>query len=378
MLKNILIYGLLCTLLSAEGLQEKPVSFEIFLNEAIKDSPYLHSSTLAVQQAKESGDILTRYENPSLELAYSDFSPDIGSRANGYRVSYTQPIRLWNIADAKKSLAKGMLDSAKATFSQKKAIFIRDISLAYSSYIERVKLLTLAKEELEIAKTIYDISKERYDSGTISRGLILQAKIDYETIKIATDSLALQSQQTYYQMLKFAGITRELKLQDSYSFELLKKSRDIHNPNIEILQAQHKKALSQIEIDSKPVEWINAFAEYEVEPDQNIARVGVNFPLAVFNMKSQEKRIANLQVSRVELLIDNEEKSLQIEQNRLQNERKSLKVLRLENENVLVSELELLTMFQNGYKIANINLLQLQAIKNRLISTKKNIIQIPH
>jgi len=86
MLKNIIISLLLCTFLSAE-------SFDEFLQKAIQNSPYLESSALAVKQTKEEGDVLTRYENPTLELEYSSFSPDIGSSDDGYRVSYSQPVR---------------------------------------------------------------------------------------------------------------------------------------------------------------------------------------------------------------------------------------------------------------------------------------------
>ena len=37
---------------------------------------------------------------------------------------------------------------------------------------------------------------------------------------------------------------------------------------------------------------------------------------------------------------------------------------------------ELLKMFEEGYKIANINLLELQDIKNKVIETKERLIQI--
>ena len=51
MLKNIIMSLLLCTFLSAE-------SFDEFLQKAIKNSPYMESSALAVKQTKEQGNIL--------------------------------------------------------------------------------------------------------------------------------------------------------------------------------------------------------------------------------------------------------------------------------------------------------------------------------
>jgi len=63
MLKNILLSGLFCASMHAE-------SFDIFLQKAIKNSPYLKSSALGIEQAKEEGSAITRYENPSLQLEY--------------------------------------------------------------------------------------------------------------------------------------------------------------------------------------------------------------------------------------------------------------------------------------------------------------------
>ena len=63
MLKNILLSGLFCAWLHAE-------SFDMFLQKAIENSPYLKSSALGVDQAKAEGSAITRYENPSLQLEY--------------------------------------------------------------------------------------------------------------------------------------------------------------------------------------------------------------------------------------------------------------------------------------------------------------------
>lgn len=376
MFKNILISGLLCTFLGAQSYTEKQIGFNTFLQKAIANSPYLESSGLAIKQAKERGESLTRYENPTLELEYSNFSADVGNSDSGYRVNYSQPIRLWNVGDNKSSLSKEILNSANAEYTQKKAIFISDISVAFTSYSQQKMYQNLGYEELEIAKTIYNISKGRYDLGTISRGLMIQAKIDYETVQINNESLSLSANESYYELLKLAGIREEVAFDILYTFELSGINNNENNPNLELLQSKQKQALSEAKVNSNSVEWMNLFAEYENEPDQDIARVGVNFPLAFFNTKSEEKKIATLQASRSKLLIDNTRQYLDIEMNRLKKQRASLKKLHSQNEEILKTETELLTMFQNAYKIANINLLQLQNIKNKVISTKRSLIQI--
>ena len=372
MFKNILILGLLCTVLTA---QESEIDFDTFLQKALSQSPYLASSTLAISQAKELGSSLTRYKNPSLELEYSSFNPAYGDTESGYRVNYSQDIRLWGVGDDKTELSQNMSKSATALHTSKKALFIRNIALSFTTYAEKKMLLKLGDEELSISQKIYDISQARYSAGTISKALLLQSSIDHELISIQNSSLALATNQAYYQLLQFGGITQELKLNTSHTF-ILKPQNRLNNPNIKLLQADKQRALSKAKVNSNSVEWVQLIAEYENEPDQNIARVGLSFPLAIFNTKTQEKNIATLEASRSQLLIENENKSLIIEFNRLQKERLSLEELLYKNRDLLKSELKLLDMFQNGYKISNINLLQLQDIKNKMITTKRTIIHL--
>ena len=369
MFKNIIMSLLLCTFLSAE-------SFDEFLQKAIKNSPYMESSALAVKQTKEQGNILTRYENPTLELEYSSFEPDIGSNDNGYRIGYSQPIRLWGVSEDKKNLTDANNKNADINYAQKRAIFIRDISLAYTSYSEANKLLNLSDESLSIAKKIYEISIARLESGTISQGIKLQAQVDYEMSENSKSTLSLAAMDSYYSLLKIAGISKEIELENDYEFKINSNIENIENPTIKVLRSQQYQALSEAQLNSNTVESIDLFAEIENEPEQDVLRVGVNLPLAIFNNKSQEKTIAMLQASRVELLMKNENARLNMDFIRLKKERKALVELNVNNEKILKTQLKLLKMYEDGYKISNINLLQLQDIKNKVIQTKRALIQI--
>lgn len=367
MLKNILLSGLMCSLLSAENFNE-------FLDKAIAHSPYLQSSALNIEQTRQEGSALTRYANPSVQLEYSRFDSDIEDRNNGYRVNLNQPIRLWGVGKDKEKFSFSMQKSAKAEFSLKRAAFIRSISLAYTKYAGQKMLLGLGDEELEIAKTIYDISKARYDSGTISRGVMLQAQVAYEMIEISNKTLVLTREQSYYALLKFAGINETIDIETPYAF-LLRKHQS-QNPKILSITAQKEQALNQAKVNASSIEWASIFAEFESEPEQDITRFGLNIPLAVFNTKSEEYAISKLEASQSELLLENEKTVLSIELKRLDSQRKRLQSLQKQNQKILKTELELLKMFQEGYKIANINLLELQSVKNKVITTKESLIQI--
>lgn len=369
MKKALAITVLLQTIVFAE-------SFDNFLKKAIEHSPYLKSYALGVEQAKDQGDIITRYANPSLALEYSEFDPNMGDKDNGYRVNYKQPIRLWGVGDDKEGLSKATVQSANALYVQKKAVFIRDISLVYTLYSQQKMLMDLGVEELEIAKKIYEISQARYEAGTISRGVMLQSQVAYEMIRIRNENLSLETMQSYYDLLEQAGISEEIELDTQYEFTLYGPADSSQNPDVLSLYSEQEKALSQAAVNSNAIEWMNLYAEFENEPDQDITRVGVNFPLAFFNTKSQEKQIARLEADKADLLIQNQNTQLALEGNKLRKQRQKLIRLKEQNNKVLATEIELLKMFEEGYKISNINLLELQDIKNKVIETKERLIQI--
>ncbi|MDA7817043.1 TolC family protein [Sulfurimonas sp.] len=369
MFRNIIISLLLCTYLSAE-------SFDEFLQKAIKNSPYLESLALSVKQTKEEGEILTRYKNPTLELEYSSLNPDLGSSDDSYRVNLSQPIRLWGVGDDKRDVVNSSINTANASYSQKRAIFIRDISLLYTNYSKMKMLLKLGDEELNIAKKIYDISIAEFEEGRISKGLKLHSLVEYEIANNSKEALSLDELESYFSLLKFAGINEEIEIEENYLFSVNGDIQNIKNPSVVLLENQQNQALSKVKLNSNSLEWINLFAELENEPDQDIYRVGLEFPLAIFNNKSQEKTIAMLKASSSELLIQNETNRLNMDFLRLKRERASLTKLYESNENILNIQLELLKMHEDSYKISHTNLLQLQEVNNKVIKTKKSLIQI--
>jgi cobalt-zinc-cadmium efflux system outer membrane protein len=351
-------------------------NFDVFLDNALKNSPYLRSSNLKISQTKENAKIISRYKNPTLDLLYSEFKPDSSKDENGYSISITQPIRLWGVASDADALLDASIKRAKSNYSLTLAEFTRDISLLYAEYASRRKKLRLADEELEIAKHIYEISKHRNIAGTISKAEILQARVDYERVEIKAQTLHLDIEEKLFNLLELAGAKEIIELDFTHEFKLITDAKIANNPNINSLLSYKDEAKKSAQINSNQVKWIDVNAEYESEPDQKIMRVGATIPLAIFNTSKEEMQIAKLEADKTQLLIENEKAKISIEKIKLQKQRDLLQSLKLKNQETLKTQIELLKMFEEAYKIANINLLELQNIKNTLIQTKESIIKI--
>ena len=370
MFKNILLSTLLCSLLGAQD-------FETFLKNAIQNSPYLKANQLGIAQANENATLTTRYKNPTLALEASNFSPDIGDSEAGYRVALTQPIRLWGVSGAREDLATAQKSEAQSLVKLSRADFVRNLSLLYSEYKSSLSAEALAREELLISQKIAEITKARFENGTIAKVKYIQAEVDKKRVENFLNKMRVNSLSSYYKLIGFAGATTEVELDNKYIFTLSEQASGVTNSaQLTYSKSKTKSALALAELNSNRVEWVDIYGEFESEPDQSIARVGVDIPLAVFNTKSQERTIAKLQAKKSELISENINTTLNIKLKELAKSIESLNGLQLSTSELLTSQKELLLMYEDAYKIASIDLIELQVIKNRMIETKEDAIKI--
>lgn len=365
--KSIFVSILVCSILGAQ-------SFDEFLEKAVKSSPALQASSIEIERTIQEEKIRNRYENPTFEFEFSSFNPDALKSENGYRAALSQPVRLYGISDKFQELGKANIELQKSKQRVSRAEFVYTISLEYLKYVHLVRMRELSFKSLEIAKDIYGISKERYEVGNISRGELLRAQIELNMLNFDFESLALEQKKQYYRLLRVAAIDEEIELDTTHNFVLKKDSGQ--NPELLVLQDEQKSLASHAKLYENRLEWVNLNAEFEKEPEQKIYRVGIGIPLAVFNTKEEERSIAMLEAKQLSHLSTLEEKSINLQLKELSFENRALAHLKRSNENILRDEEELLEMFQEGYKIANINLLELQDIKNRVIRTQEQLIHI--
>jgi len=369
MFKNILLSTLVCASLNAQ-------SFEIFLQNAIQNSPYLKANSLNVKQAKELSTLTTRYKNPTLALEVSNFSPDIGDNDIGYRAALSQPIRLWGVGANQESLANAQIEETQSLLTLSRAHFIAKLSSLYINYKSSVCAVNLAKEELLISKKIAFISKTRYEAGTIARVKFIQAKVDTARVATALTHREAEKVSAYYSLLGFAGLYEEEEIETSYRFILSETNNLENSAQIAYMKKQGLRAEAEAELNANKLEWINLYGEFEQEPDQSIARVGVAIPLAIFNTKSQERRVAQLEAKKVSLITENISNAKKMKLRELAKSLSILKSLHESSQKLLSSQEELLKIYEEAYKVANIDLIELQMIKNQMILTKEKIIKI--
>ena len=369
MFQNIFLSSLLCASLYA-------VDFETFLADSLEKSPLLKTNALSLEQVDENAKLLTRYKNPSLSLEASHFSADVGSSAQGYRAAISQPLRLWGVSDAREALGNAQKEQTIASVKLARANFIAQFSSLYAEYKLSVFTEELTQEELEIVQYIAGISKERYKNGTIARVKFIQASLDEKRVKNFLAQAKVAKMSAYYRLIGWSGVNEELNVDTDYSFILSKKNDTRSNAQVAFLRANVKNADANAEINTNKLEWVNLNAEFEQVPNQSITRVSVDIPLVIFNTKSQEKRIAKLESQKAEFITENFTQQVVFKLRKLQNSITRLREVEKTATELLDELQELLNMYEEGYKIANTNLIELQSIKNQFIKTKANLLNI--
>lgn len=219
--------------------------------------------------------------------------------------------------------------------------------------------------------------KERYKGGSENRVAYLQARTETITLKTQMYTEKQQFSTFYYQLLAIAGFTSKVSLDKRFIYSVSPKTKNSSklSPKQQVLKAKEKLYQSDYSMNKSSFQNYDLYAGVEQEPDQGILRVGVNIPLSMHNDRSEERMLAKLKTQQTQL--DNEQLSINT-----YSQKQMLKavigelskqyhaLMTLQNE-----QQELTTLLQEGYKISKGSLFQLMTAKNKLIQTKKALLQ---
>ena len=377
MIKNKLFSVFMIFLCSSQILNAE--DFRYLLNKAIESNSNLKSSEIEIDLVKEKGSILTRFNNPTIDLNYSNYKfKEQINKDNGYGVSLTQKIVPWNVANDKTRLSETTIKNEVDKYNLDKQEFIKELSIKYTIYAKNKKFFNVIKESEDIANKVYDISNQQYKVGAISKAELLQSEIELMDIKKKKDELNLEIMNTYYDLIRFSGIDQEIhfNLESDYKFKITKSINLEKNPFINSEESKKDMLLAEAKLDSNIIDSFGLIYSYSEEPDQIVNQVGISLPLPIFNIKSEEGKIAKLEAMKMNLLVNKEKQQALMEYEKLVKERVLLEDLKKKNETVLKLQLDALEISMEKLKMFKISIFDIQNSKIKLIQTMTDIINI--
>ena len=377
MIKNKLFSVFMIFLCSSQILNAE--DFRYLLNKAIESNSNLKSSEIEIDLVKEKGSILTRFNNPTIDLNYSNYKfKEQINKDNGYGVSLTQKIVPWNVANDKTRLSETTIKNEVDKYNLDKQEFIKELSIKYTIYAKNKKFFNVIKESEDIANKVYDISNQQYKVGAISKAELLQSEIELMDIKRKKDELNLEIMNTYYDLIRFSGIDQEIhfNLESDYKFKITKSINLEKNPFINSEESKKDMLLAEAKLDSNIIDSFDLIYSNSEEPDQIVNQVGISLPLPIFNIKSEEGKIAKLEAMKMNLLVNKEKQQALMEYEKLVKERVLLEDLKKKNETVLKLQLDALEISMEKLKMFKISIFDIQNSKIKLIQTMTDIINI--
>lgn len=352
--------------------------FKYLLNKALESNSNLKSSEIEVELSKEKGSILTRYNNPIIDVNYSNYRlKGTENKENGQGISLTQKIVPWNVANDKKRLSEATIKNEVDKYNLDKQEFIKELSIRYTIYAKSKSFLDVMNESHKIATKVHEISNERYKVGAISKAELLQSEIELMEIKKKKDELNLELMNNYYDLIKFAGIeeTPSFDLDSNYKFKINNATLE-KNPFINSEESKKEMLLAESKLNSNVIDSFDLTYSYSEEPDQVVNQIGISLPLPIFDTKSEESKIAKLNAMKLNLVLNKEKQLASMEYEKLIKERTLLSNLKIENENVLKLQMDSLGMLIEKLKISQISILDIHNSKAKLIQTMTDIVNV--
>ena len=353
------------------------MSYEQFKRHTLKNSKILKSQTLTLQSRQQENNILLRTANPVLSLEGSRFNEKVGDNRFGYAVTASQTIRTPGYMDGLQSKAKASSLLSQAFVTQGRAGYLKTLEELYTQYVYQNKMLSLLQQEYTLSNKVTKMVKERYQSGSENKVAYLQARTETLTLKTQMYTTKQQQSTLYYQLLAVAGFSKKISLEKRFIYSVSSKTKRSSklSPQQQILKAKKKVFQSDYNMNQSSFQNYSLYGGIEKEPDQSILRFGLNIPLAIHNDRSEERMLAKLKMQQTQLDAEqltintrSQKKMIKAAIRELSNQYYALRTLQKEQQ-------ELTTLLQEGYKIAKGSLFQLMTAKNKLIQTRKALLQ---
>ncbi len=351
------------------------LEYRSFEAEALKSSPLLKSAEIEKRASLLEGDLALRYENPSIEGELSSFDPDGAAKESGWRLGLSQEFRTPGLGNDLKKYADALSRAAKKSFEKRRSTVMAILRSKYTDYVREVKREALIKEEIELAERLESIARERFKSGAGTRAKLMQASLQKIAAKTRLSRQIEKRVKSYYSLLEAAALEK-VDLEAAFIYRLEKATSVSVPENFELEALRAKKELleAKAKTEKRVIKGFRLFTEYEKEPDQSAARIGIETAIPLFNRNMEEARIAELRAKQSAIEAELLKKRQALEIDALSKQISAL-ADRLEMLNMQLKKAkELLSLFEEGYRSSQSSLLDLIDTKNSLIETKLEIL----
>ncbi|WP_456451945.1 TolC family protein [Hydrogenimonas sp.] len=352
--------------------------YAAFEKEALENSAKMRATLLQKEVAKTRGALALRYDNPSLQGEVGDFNADEGGRDVGWRVGVSQPLRLPGVTDALQGYADTLAHAADARIADTKALYALALRRAYLRWLRDVRIAELAERNTHLAQRLAAVAKARFKEGGGTKARAMQARLEAQKAADAERLARLKARRSLTELAALAGRTTLPDLTPTPLYDLDRVPQIAQSAeNTALALAKTEAKLRDAEAgryDFALTDW-RLGAEYEQEPDQSIARLGVEIELPLFAANEEERALARLEAEKMRLEAKNLQDAQSVRLKNLAALVRTLKAYRASLTRRIAEHKALLALFEEGYRLARSSLLELIAARRSLIASQKELVE---
>ena len=351
------------------------ISYEELLEHAIQNNTSFQINESKEEQIALQGQIDTRHENPNLELGFSNFSKRQFFRQNefGASIELSQSLLLPSVKADMKILTQKKIALSSQQSRLEKSEFVYNFNMKYLDFKQEHSKEDLLQNKLEILESIVEIKQQRFSKGSIPKSEFLESKIDKALVNSSLSELKVSIAKKKNALFLFSNMQEHSDLERYHTF-VRANSTGTH-PLLLLTQKKKEVAQSKLNLASHTIEHIELFTEIENEPDEDIFKIGISVPLPLFNKKNEEKQLAKIAMRNEELRLSSQERALELQVAQLENEMNKQEVLTHGYEALLLEKRALLSVYEEGYRLAKVNLLKINKTKIEMLETKKKMLE---
>ncbi len=354
------------------------MDFETFKQMALERSPQLKSFAMQHDVAVQEGELSLMYANPMVEIEASRFDAKAGGSDNGWLAMVEQPFRVPGLGDDLRSRSDARQRLAQNMLFKGRAGFVASLERAYTTFVHAKKMIEITDSEIVIAERMENIAAERYADGAATKAQMMQARLERMEAENRKLAWRQRSDAARFQMLTLAGMSEEISLDVRFLYPVrtVGGDRELESPDIALARSRSEALRAEAASQDYALREWNLYGEYEDEPDQAIARVGLSAALPFFNAGKQQARLTRLRATQNDLDAEQLARSQSVRLKALETLLKNAEVRFSALQGLQKQQQELLALYEEGYRLSGSGLLELILAKRRLVQTRKSLLDL--
>lgn len=275
-----------------------PLTLKEALHIADRDHPALASAEAQVQGAKAGIETARSYPNPEFEVGsgVSQLQPPTPLRGRNTLIAIAQPLEGLGVRNGRARAAEARHAASVALHAEARLMLHAQVKQAFLEIQRREEEVQLAREGYGLLEQIRNRVKLRVEVGEASRFDLIKAEAEVLMAESQMQSAIIREEQAKERLRSLLALPAEEAIEIVHAewpsaalppLAVLRQELLAQHPLLAATTSETRRSEAQLEME-RSLRWPQPTLKMSAEthPDVRLWRVGVSFPLPLWNRRS--------------------------------------------------------------------------------------------